>query len=134
MGIFSSAPPAAGTAAPSTTRRRPESHSLSIVAADMIVSGNLEAQGVVRVEGRVTGDVRAGIQILLSEGGVIEGNLHTREAVIGGEVRGSITALDRVEVQASAAVQGDVVAPRLLIQEGGRVNGSIRMEQVSLDG
>jgi cytoskeletal protein CcmA (bactofilin family) len=133
MGIFSS-PPATGPAAPSTTRRRTEAHSLSIVAADMIVSGNLEAQGVVRVEGRVTGDVRAGVQILLSEGGVIEGNLHTREAVIGGEVRGSITALDRVEVQASAAVQGDVVAPRLLIQEGGRVNGSIRMEQVSLDG
>ena len=70
----------------------------------------------------------AAYQILLSSGGVIEGNLDTREAVLGGEVHGTVTAGERVEVQATAQLHGDIVTPRLLIQEGGQLNGGIRME------
>jgi cytoskeletal protein CcmA (bactofilin family) len=97
----------------------------------MTVTGDLEAGGVIRVEGRVIGNVQAGDQVLLSEGGVIEGNVAAREAVIGGRVHGSIMAAERVEVQADAVVEGDLVTPRLLIQEGGRVNGGVRMEVTS---
>src|SRR5947209_2050228 len=127
MGIFSQSSTQNGPPA-STARRRQEAHGLSIVAPDLVVTGDLKAEGVIRVEGQVSGNVEAGGQILLSEGGVIEGDLKTREAVIAGEVRGSITASDRVEVQATASVQGDILTPRLLIQEGGRVNGAVRME------
>ena len=126
MGIFSQTPAPNGAAPP--PRRRPEAHALSIVAQDMTVTGDLTANGVVRIEGRVTGNVTADDQILLAEGAVVEGDLRTREAVLGGEVRGSVAASERVEVQATAAVQGDIITPRLLIQEGGRVNGAIRME------
>lgn len=129
MGIFSHANTDNGAPAVQS-RRRPDANVLSIVAQDMTVIGNLKADGVVRVEGRVTGDVEAGSQILLSEGGVIEGGLRTREAVIGGEVRGSIVATERVELQTTASVLGDITTVRLLVQEGGRVNGAVRMEVV----
>jgi cytoskeletal protein CcmA (bactofilin family) len=129
MGIFSSnsAAPAEGTAAP---RKRADGHALSIVAQDLTVAGDLTADGVIRIEGRVTGNVTAGSQLLLSEGGVVEGDIRTREAVLAGEVRGTVTAEERIEVQASALVHGDLVTPRLLIQEGGRVNGGVRMDGV----
>jgi cytoskeletal protein CcmA (bactofilin family) len=101
---------------------------LSIVAKDLTIAGDLHAAGVVRIEGRVIGNVHAGDQVLLSEGGVIEGDVLTREAVIGGRVHGSISGEERVEVQASAVVHGDIVTRRLHIQEGGAVNGAVRME------
>ncbi|MGE0553690.1 MAG: polymer-forming cytoskeletal protein [Gemmatimonadales bacterium] len=126
MGIFSN--PGAEAAAPSVPRRRVEGNALSIVAPDLVVSGDLTADGVIRIEGRVTGNVSAGQQILLSEGGVVEGDMKTREAVLGGEVRGSVTAEERIEVQPTAVVHGDLATPRLLVQEGGRVNGAVRME------
>ena len=126
MGIFSVPTPAEGTPA----RRRTDGHSLSIVAKDMTVAGDLSAEGVVRIEGRVTGNVSAGLQILLSEGGVVDGDMATREAVLAGEVRGTVSAEERIEVQATALVHGDLMTPRLLIQEGGRVNGSVRMDGV----
>lgn len=124
MGIFdhSSSPAAAGT-----SKRRSEGHAVSIVAADMIVSGNLQSQGIVRIEGRVTGNVTAADQILLTQGGVIEGDLETKEAVLAGEVHGTVTANERVEIQTTARLLGDIVTPRLLIQEGGQINGAIRM-------
>jgi cytoskeletal protein CcmA (bactofilin family) len=123
MGIFSTGP-----AADPTAKRRADPNSVSIVAPDMVVTGDLQAEGVIRIEGRVTGNVRAGNQILLAQGATIEGDLETREAILGGEVLGTVTASERVEVQATAEVHGDIVAPRLLIQEGGRMNGQIRME------
>ena len=124
MGIFSNSPPPGGTPA----RRRTDPNTISIIAPDMVVTGNLRAEGIVRIEGRVAGNVSAAYQILLSSGGVIEGNLDTREAVLGGEVHGTVTAGERVEVQATAQLHGDIVTPRLLIQEGGQLNGGIRME------
>jgi cytoskeletal protein CcmA (bactofilin family) len=133
MGIFSPTSNHKNDQGPPAIERRRNrdvNGGLSIVARDLTVTGDLEAAGVIRVEGRVLGNVQAGDQVLLSEGGVIEGNLSAREAVIGGTVHGSITGSDRVEVQAEAVVEGDIVTPRLLIQEGGRVNGGVRMETV----
>ncbi len=124
MGIFATNAQSSGG---SPARRRTEGHAVSIVAPDMVVSGNLKADGVIRIEGRVAGNVTAGDQILLTEGGVVEGDLETREAVLAGEVHGTVSATDRVEVQATARVLGDIVTPRLLIQEGGQLNGAIRM-------
>jgi cytoskeletal protein CcmA (bactofilin family) len=131
MGIFS---PPQTAATPTTERRRiarDGQGGLSIIAKDLTIAGDLQAAGVIRIEGRVIGSVHAGDQVLLSEGGIVEGDIATREAVIGGRVHGCITATDRVELQTTAMVHGDVATPRLLIQEGGRVNGGVKMETVS---
>ena len=84
-------------------RRATDQMPLSIVAHDLTVTGDLIADGVVKVEGRVKGNIRAGNQILIAPGATIEGDLHTKEAVIGGDVRGVIHAGERVELQATAA-------------------------------
>ncbi len=101
---------------------------LSIVAPDLTIVGDLQADGVVKVEGRVQGTIRTGHQVLVSPGAVIEGDIETREVVVGGVVRGNIRASDRVELQPSSEVHGNLITARLLIHEGGAVNGEIKME------
>jgi cytoskeletal protein CcmA (bactofilin family) len=88
----------------------------------------LETEGVVRIEGRVRGTVRVGQQVLVATGAVIEGDLHTQEAVIAGQVSGGIHAKDRVELQATAIVSGDILTPRIAIVEGARVTGEVKMD------
>lgn len=100
---------------------------LSIIGAGMRVVGDITAEGVVKVEGTIVGTVHAGRQVLVAKGGMVEGDLFAREAIVGGEVRGSIEATERVELQATSVVHGDVATKRLLVQEGGEVNGVIRM-------
>jgi cytoskeletal protein CcmA (bactofilin family) len=142
MGFFSSTSEAvsrpAGSTAPATSgnsrRNREVSAGLSIIAKDLTIAGDLQAAGVIRVEGRVIGNVHAGEQVLLSEGGIIEGDVVTREAVIGGRVHGSVRADERVEIQTSAHVHGDVVSPRLLVHEGGSMNGTVKMERGGIEG
>jgi cytoskeletal protein CcmA (bactofilin family) len=66
--------------------------------------------------------------VLVAAGAVIEGDLHTLEAVIAGQVKGAIHARERVELQATAMVAGDILTPRISIIEGGRVTGEVKMD------
>ncbi len=100
---------------------------LSIVAADLTVVGELKTDGVVKVDGVVEGNVKAGRQVLVSRGGVVKGDIFTNEAIIGGRVEGSIHAEERTEIQSTSTVEGDIVTKRILVHEGGEVNGNVRM-------
>lgn len=100
---------------------------LSIIGAGMRVVGDISADGVVKIEGTVVGTVRAAQQVLVAKGGEVEGDVVAREAIIGGEVRGGIYAEERVELQATSVVHGDVATKRLFVQEGGEINGVLRM-------
>ena len=107
---------------------------LSIIGSGMRVVGDITADGVVKVEGTVVGTIRAGRQVLVAKGGEVEGDIVTREVIIGGEVRGTVLADERAEIQTGSTVHGDVTCKRLLVQEGGEVNGVVRMgERASVE-
>lgn len=127
MAIFSQSQRTGSSTPKASDERRRGEGGLSIIGAGMTIIGDVETDGVVKVEGRVKGSVRASQQILLAPGGMVEGNLETREAIIGGEVRGIVRAQDRVEIQASSTIQGDIFTARIAILEGGQVNGEIKM-------
>jgi cytoskeletal protein CcmA (bactofilin family) len=100
---------------------------LSIIASGTTITGDVKTDGTVKVEGEVLGNVHAGQQVLLARGSRVKGDVHSREAVIGGIVEGAIRATERVEIQATAVVQGDVTTQRIVIAEGGQVNGGLEM-------
>src|SRR6266699_1911943 len=100
---------------------------LSIIGTGMRIVGDISADGVVKIEGTVVGTVQAAKQVLVAKGGEVEGDVVSREAIIGGEVRGGIYAEERVELQATSVVHGDVSTKRLFVQEGGETNDVLRM-------
>jgi cytoskeletal protein CcmA (bactofilin family) len=106
---------------------------LSIIGTGMRVVGDITAEGVVKIEGTVVGTIRAGRQVLVAKGGEVEGDVIAREAIIGGEVRGTVVAQERAEIQSSSVVHGDVTCKRLLVQEGGEINGVVRMGESAAD-
>ena len=106
---------------------------LSIIGSGMRVVGDISVEGVVKIEGTVVGTVQAGRQVLVAKGGMVEGDVVTREAIIGGEVRGGIQASERVELQTTSVVHGDIGTRRLLVQEGGEINGVLRMSEAALE-
>jgi cytoskeletal protein CcmA (bactofilin family) len=127
MSLFSN--PARDDQGNELRRRRSDQMPFSIVGKDMTIVGDLETEGVVRIEGRVRGTVKAGSQVLVSPGAKVEGDLHTREAVVGGEIVGSVHAIERVELQATASVTGNITTPRIAVLEGGKVSGEVKIEE-----
>ena len=100
---------------------------LSIIAPDLTVVGELKTDGVVKVDGVVDGNINAGRQVLVSKGGAVKGDVVSKEVIVGGRIEGSVRANGRVEIQSSATVEGDIFTSRILVHEGGEVNGNLRM-------
>ena len=96
------------------------------VDGDIIASEKSESDHVFIVSGLVTGAVRAA-QVEVRSGGKVRGGVIADEAVIHGQVHGGILARNRLALEETAEVEGDVHARRLALQEGGQVNGSIHM-------
>ena len=104
---------------------------ISIVGSGMKVNGDVETEGTIRIEGRVEGTVRADKAVVVGKDGRIKGDIFTQDAVVGGEVNGTIVAESRIELQATCVVDGEIRARRIQLDEGGRVNGRVHTGEVA---
>lgn len=93
----------------------------------MRVVGDCDADGAIRIEGTVQGDVRAGKAVVVGKDGVVEGDIFTQDAVVAGTVRGTLRAESRLELQATSRIEGEVIAARMQLEEGAVLNGSVQM-------
>ena len=124
MAIFSKDSPATDT-----PRTPPLSAgtSLSIIAAGTTIDGDIDTDGVIRIEGRVEGAVHAGRQVLIGRQGEVRGDVTTREAVVGGKIQGAVNASERLEVQGTSTIIGNITTKAIAVSEGGKINGNVRI-------
>jgi len=97
----------------------------SVLDAHVIVRGDIETDGTLRVDGRLEGNVLRASAVVVGTGGSIAGDIHATELVVGGTIHGSVIVERRVELEATAVVVGDIEADAILIHEGGRVRGRV---------
>lgn len=100
---------------------------LSIIASGMTIIGDIESAGTIKIDGRVDGSVTGARQVLLGRGGSINGNVVADEVVVGGSVRGALTVRERLELQGTAVVVGDIETRSIVVIEGARIDGAVRM-------
>lgn len=116
----------------SSTRAGGSETTLSIISAGTTVTGDVECGGVLKVEGRVDGSVRRARQVMLAKDGAIHGDVVADEIVVGGVVDGNVSASDRLELQPTAVVNGDISTKSIVVMEGARINGSVKMTELAL--
>lgn len=100
---------------------------MSVIGSGMRIVGDIESNGVIKVEGIVEGAVRGARQLLLGKGGRIHGDIHAVDAILGGVVVGTVIASERVEIQGSSSVEGDIHTKSMVVLEGGMINGTVKM-------
>ena len=96
----------------------------SIVSADLTIRGNLSGKGDVQVEGKVFGRIEAG-NLVVAEGGEVEGDIIAKAVAISGTVRGSIKA-GTVTLSSTARVKGGVMHDVLAIEAGAQLEGECK--------
>jgi cytoskeletal protein CcmA (bactofilin family) len=110
-----------------TSTPAPAGNGYSVLDAQLVMSGDLETAGSLRIDGKLEGTIRRADMVVLGVGAVMTGDVYAREVVIGGTITGNVHATERVELQATAIVTGDIVTQTILVQEGGVVNGRVLM-------
>ena len=105
----------------------PPEQVISIIGPGMRVVGDCDADGAIRVEGTVQGNIRAGKAVVVGKDGVVDGDIFTQDAVIAGRVKGVIRAESRLEIQSTSRLEGEVIAARMQLEEGAMLNGTVQM-------
>lgn len=98
------------------------------IGKSISIKGDLTGNEDIVIEGKVEGkvDLPNG-QLTIGSNGTVKGEVHAKAVVVVGRVTGNVDGSERVEIQGSGTVEGDVRAPRLVVAEGAVLNGSIQM-------
>ena len=89
---------------------------------ELISSEDLAIEG--KVEGKIT---MMGSDLTIGKGGRVRANVQCKSIVIAGQLKGKVSAEDKVEIAASGSLRGDICAPRVAIADGAKFRGGIDM-------
>ena len=96
------------------------------IGKGITITGSIHAGEPVTIAGTVNGDVLASdYDVTVELGARVEVPSPREPSRFGGDPPGRLIARDVVRVQQSAAVKGDVAAPRLWLEDGATFNGSV---------
>ncbi len=92
--------------------------------SDASVEGTVRGKGLLRIEGRVSGQVEHEGTVVVGQKAEVRAKLRVKELVVQGFIEGSIHA-DRCEIAETARIVGDVRAQRLAVSEGASIHGDL---------
>jgi cytoskeletal protein CcmA (bactofilin family) len=109
--------------------RAAESSSRAVIGPSIDLQGELSGNEDLLIEGRVQGKILLA-QNVVSVGakGRVSASVHARVLTIEGEMDGNLVAEELIMLKKSARVRGDLVAPRVVIEDGARFKGTIDMD------
>jgi cytoskeletal protein CcmA (bactofilin family) len=138
MGIFGkndSRPPEPGprpagtpppVPAPSGSPQR-ATGAVCVIGPRVQLKGELHGAEPVVVEGSIEGSVRLTAELRVAPGGTVKADVSAHTLVVAGEVIGDCQATERVVIEASGRLTGNIKAPRIMIAEGATFRGTSDM-------
>ena len=101
---------------------------IAYLGSDTVYEGKLHFKGTVRIEGRYTGEIVSDGTLNVGKDAQVQGTLDVGELLLSGHFSGEVTARRRVVVYSSGVLEGQVVTPSMLTEEGGVIEGQISMK------
>lgn len=100
----------------------------SVIGKNIKFRGELIGTEDLHIEGKVEGTVlMEGQNLSIGKEGEIEANVHAQTIIINGKLTGDVLADDIIEIRSSAVVKGNLIAPRIKLDDGGKFRGSMDM-------
>ncbi|HUJ78713.1 MAG TPA: polymer-forming cytoskeletal protein [Nitrospiria bacterium] len=102
----------------------------ALIGQSIHFKGELTGNEDLTIDGTVEGKIDLKEHHLtIGKSGRIKADLHAKSIIIHGEVTGQVTADEKVEIQATGRLQGDIFSPRLSIADGAHFKGSVDMDR-----
>jgi len=126
------APPARAEAEPVPARHAPAAPSSgerAVLSPSIVLRGEVSGDEDLVIEGRVEGKIMLRQNVVtVGAKGRVAAEIQARAVLVDGEVEGNMSAEEQVVLRKTSRVRGDIVAPRVTIDDGARFKGSIDME------
>jgi len=121
--------PRASAPAPAQSAAAPASQSkVAMIGQGISISGDVKAESSLKIEGRVEGrSVQCSGELEVAESGHVKANIIGKVVRVSGDVSGDIGGSEKVLITKSGRVQGNIIAPRVQLDDGALFRGSIDM-------
>jgi cytoskeletal protein CcmA (bactofilin family) len=97
--------------------------SINIVGLGTEINGDLITKGDIRVDGKITGNVKSKAKVVIGQTGEIIGNINAESAEVSGKVTGDVTTTEILFLKDTAILNGNVLANKLVVENGAFIKG-----------
>jgi len=114
--------------------RKPKSDAVTgFLGSQTEFTGKLSFSGVVHLDGTFHGEIISRGTLVVGPDSVVNAQVHSSVLKISGEVRGDLTATEKIELYAPARVYGNIRTPSLVVEEGVIFEGMCKMSSVQAE-
>ena len=99
----------------------------TLIGEQCHIIGSIDVSGILKIDGSIDGDLLCEDDIILGVSGHIKGNTLCNNAFIQGEIQGDISCKNTLTIGDSGNVKGDILVKKLVISEGGILDGKCTM-------
>ncbi|MFA5858717.1 MAG: polymer-forming cytoskeletal protein [Elusimicrobiota bacterium] len=111
------------------SKKEPPNKVDAFVGPETEIKGDINTKGLLRIDGKWSGGIVLADGVVIGEGGIANGNITAKEIIVGGKVKGNLTATVNLELHTQGNVQGDIKSSKLSIAEGAVFQGNCTMVQ-----
>jgi cytoskeletal protein CcmA (bactofilin family) len=105
----------------------------AFLGKDTEFEGKLTFEGTVQIDGKFTGEVRTQGTLIIGESAKIQAEIYANSIIISGEVRGNLTATNRLEIHAPGKLIGNIKTQVLRVDEGVIFDGNCQMTSPAVE-
>ena len=95
---------------------------------DTEMTGDIKFSDSFRIDGTFKGKILSGNTLIVGEGGMVEADVDVANISVNGVVKGTLKASERVEIYSLGRVTGEIITPKLIVEDGAFFQGSCQME------
>ena len=96
------------------------------IGGAILVKGDVVSTEDLVIDGQVQGTIELGDHSLtIGSGATVVADLVAKDVTISGQVKGDVVGSGKVELKASAKVEGDISAPKFVMEEGATLSGKV---------
>lgn len=100
----------------------------TVVGNDMSFKGDIHGDGIIRIDGKVEGNISSKQGIILGEKAVVEGYLESDNIILFGHITGNVKSKELI-LKSTGSVHGDIVTDFLEVEMGCKYNGTLKTGQ-----
>lgn len=90
-------------------------------------AGDLVFEHSLKINGRFQGSIKSNGFIYIGKTAVVEADIEAGVVIIEGEIKGNVTAYDKIEMMSTAKLFGDLKTAKLQISDGVVFEGNCEM-------
>lgn len=99
----------------------------TIIGKETNVKGSVTGSDVLRIDGKVEGDITTSGDVIVGETGIVQAEVNAKDVTVAGEIHGNTKAEGKLEIISSGKVIGDIKVQNLIIRDGAKFEGKSEM-------